>query len=149
MVCGCLRKEITCKILGICTLVHFNKNFSDDHSICADRDRYVASNVEKYLDTDTIKASTKFYKTTFPPDMILTKADASTSYDQGKNLTREFNIYYRDCIESLIRLLSTRVDLIFSVHKLANLSSNPGKVNFECLVHILRYIWDNKTLGLN
>ena len=36
----------------------------------------------------------------------------------------------------------------FSVHKLANFSSNPGKVHFEVLVHLLRYIRENNTLGL-
>ena len=36
----------------------------------------------------------------------------------------------------------------FAVHKLARFSSNPGKVNFEGLVLLLRYIRDNKTLGL-
>ena len=36
----------------------------------------------------------------------------------------------------------------FAVHKLAKFSENPGKVNFEGLVHLLRYIRDNKTLGL-
>ena len=41
--------------------------------------------------------------------------------------------------------LSTRVDLSFAVHKLAKFSVNPGKVNFEGLVHLLRYIRDNKT----
>ena len=49
---------------------------------------------------------------------------------------------------SLIFLLSTRVDLSFAVHKLKNISANPGKVHFEVLVHLLRYIRDNKTLGL-
>ena len=34
------------------------------------------------------------------------------------------------------------------MHKLAKFSANPGKVHFEVLVHILRYIRDNKTLGL-
>ena len=34
------------------------------------------------------------------------------------------------------------------MHKLETFSSNPGKVHFEGLVHILRYIRDNKTLGL-
>ena len=41
------------------------------------------------------------------------------------------------------------MDLSFAVHTLAKFSSNPGKVHFEGLVHLLRYIWDNKTLGLN
>ena len=40
------------------------------------------------------------------------------------------------------------MDLSFAVHKLAKFSDNPGKVNFEGLVHLLRYIRDNKTLGL-
>ena len=40
------------------------------------------------------------------------------------------------------------MDLSFAVHKLAKFSANPGKVNFEGLVHLLRYIRDNKTLGL-
>ena len=63
-------------------------------------------------------------------------------------MTREYNIHYRAYIGSLIYLLSTRVDLSFALHKLAKFSSNPGKVHFEGLVHLLRYIRDNKTLGL-
>ena len=63
--------------------------------------------------------------------MIFTKADASTSDEQVDKLTREFNIYYRACIGSLINLLSTKVDLSFAVDKLAKFSSNPGKVHFE------------------
>ena len=45
-------------------------------------------------------------------------------------------------------LVSTRVDLSFAVHKLAKFSANPGKIHFEGLVHLLRYIRGNKTLGL-
>ena len=40
------------------------------------------------------------------------------------------------------------MDLSFSVHKLANISENPGKVKIEGLVHLLRYIRENKTFGL-
>ena len=39
------------------------------------------------------------------------------------------------------------MDLSFAVHKLAKFSANSGKVHFEGLVHILRYIKYNKTLG--
>ena len=38
--------------------------------------------------------------------------------------------------------------MILAVHKLAKFSANPGKVHFEGLVDLLRYIRDNKTLGL-
>ena len=65
-----------------------------------------------------------------------------------EKLTRELNINYRAFIGSMIFLLYTGVDLCFAMHKLAKFSANPGKVHYEGLVHILRYIRDNKTLGL-
>ena len=49
---------------------------------------------------------------------------------------------------SLIYLLSKRVDLCFSVHNTDFFSLNTGKVHFEGLIHLLRYIRDNKNLGL-
>ena len=119
-----------------------------DHSISVDQARYATSIVAKYLDTATVKVSKTFYKTTLPSEMIFTKEDVSTSDEQVESLTREYNIHYRACIGSLIYLLSTRVDLSFAVHKLAKFSANPGKVHFEGLVHLLRYMRDNKTLGL-
>ena len=79
--------------------------------------------------------------------MIFTKADASNSDEQVEKLTREFSIHYRTCIGSLIYLLSTRVDLTFAVHKLEKKSEDPGNLYFESLVHLLRYIRYNNTLG--
>ena len=37
------------------------------------QDRYAISIVVKYLYTATVKVTPKFYKTTFPADMIFTK----------------------------------------------------------------------------
>ena len=93
-------------------------------------------------------ASTKFYKTTLPSDTIFTKDDTSTSDEQVDKLTREFNIHYRACIGSLIYLFPTRVELIFSVCKLAKFSAKPGKLHFEGLVHLLVYMRENNNLGL-
>ena len=69
-----------------------------DHSIYVHQDRYVTSIVAKYLDTAKVKASTKFYKTTFKYDMIFRKYDKPTSNEQVEKLTRDFNINYRACI---------------------------------------------------
>ena len=102
-----------------------------DHSIPVDQAIYATSVVAKYLDTATVKVSTKFYKKTFLVDMIFTKEDLSTSDEQVEKLTREFNIHYRSCIGSLIYIFSTRVDLSFAVHKLEKFSSNPGQIHFE------------------
>ena len=120
-----------------------------NYSIYVDQARYATSIVAKYLDTATVKVSKRFYKTTLPSDMIFTKEDVSTSDVQVESLTREYNIHYRACIGSLIYLLSTRADLSFAAHKLAKFSANPGKVHFEGLVHLLRYIREHKNLGLN
>ena len=49
----------------------------------------------------------------------------------------------------MIYFLSTRVDLIFAVNKLAKFSSNTGKVHFGGLVHLLIYIRYNENLGLS
>ena len=73
-----------------------------DYSISVDKDRYATSILAKYLDTATVKTITKFYKTNLPSVMILTKADASTSDEQVKKLTRELNIYYIYYIGSLV-----------------------------------------------
>ena len=63
-------------------------------------------------------------------------------------MTREFNIYYRSCIGSLVYLLFTRVELSFAVHKLEMISENPDKVHFEGLVYLLGYIRENKNFIL-
>ena len=118
------------------------------HSISVDQARCATSIVSKYLDTATVKVITKFYKTIFPDDMIFTKEDVYTSDEQVEKLNGEFNIHYRACMVSLICLLSTRVELSFSVHKLEMFSANPGKVHFEGLIHLFRYIREHKTLYL-
>ena len=94
-----------------------------NHPIYVDQARYTTSIVTKYLETDTVKTNTKFYKTTLPSAMIFTKADASTNDEKVEKLTREYNIHYRAFIGTLIYLLSTRVDFSFVVHKLARFSS--------------------------
>ena len=93
-----------------------------DHSISVDQYRYDTYIVTKFLVTATVNKSTNFYKTTLPSDMIFTKADASTSYEQVDNLTRAFNIHYKYCIKSLIYVLSTRVDWSSAEHNFAKLS---------------------------
>ena len=91
-----------------------------------------------------VKRFTRF----FPSGMIFTKAYAYTSDQQVEKSTGEFNMKQIACIGSLIYLLSTRVDLSYAVHKLAEFSSKSGKVHFEGLVHLFRYIRENKNLGL-
>ena len=59
-----------------------------DPFIFAHQARYATYIVTKYLDTTTVKVSTKFYKTTFSADIIITKEDVSTSDEQVEKFTR-------------------------------------------------------------
>ena len=61
---------------------------------------------------------------------IFIKDDVSISDTQVEKLNRELNIQYIACIGSLIHFLFKKVDLSFSVQKLAKFSSNPGSVHF-------------------
>ena len=119
-----------------------------DHSISVDQAKYATSIVAKYLDTEKEQVSTKVYKTTLTADMILTKEYISTSDEQFDKFTREFNINYKGFIVLLIDLLPTRLYLSFTLHKFAKFSANPGKLQFELFVHLLRHIRDSNTLGL-
>ena len=94
-----------------------------DHSISVDQAIYATYIVAKYLETATVKISTKFYKTTFPSDMIFTKEDVSTSDEQVDNLTKgiqhslnrlhrfiDLSIVYKSGLE----FCSTKVSKVFS-----------------------------------
>ena len=61
-------------------------------------------------------------------------------------LSKEYNIHYKACVEPLIYLFLQ--DWIYVLQYTSwNFSSNTGKVNFEGLVHLLRYMSEKK-LGL-
>ena len=61
----------------------------EDHSISVDQARCDSSIVEKYLDSATIKETSKLYKTTLTHDMIFNNEDTSTSNIQVEVLSRE------------------------------------------------------------
>ena len=119
-----------------------------DHYISVYQAIYDTSNTAKHLDIATVNKITKFYETTFPSEIIFPKKCVSTSDEKVVNLTKKFNIHYRDCIGSLINLLSTRVYLIFTVHNFDFFSSNTDKVHLVGLVPLLRYFRENKSLCL-
>ena len=48
----------------------------------------------------------------------------------------------------IIYLFIYKTRFLFIIQKLAKFSSNIGKGSFEGLIHLLRYIRDNKNLGL-
>ena len=60
-----------------------------NYYISVDKVAYDKSDVEKYLDTVTIKENSKSRKTTLPHDMLFTKEDAYTNDNQVNVLSRD------------------------------------------------------------
>ena len=119
-----------------------------DYYISVDQARYYTSVVSNYIDTATIKENFKFYRTTLPHDMTFTKYDTYTSDEQVEVFSREYKIYYRACVGSLVYQFIYKSGFIFWSTQDGKVSSNTSKVNFEGLVHLLKYIRDNKNLEL-
>ena len=82
-----------------------------------------------------------------PHDKIFTKGYACTSDEQVEVLSRDYITHYRSCEGWMVYTLSKRVHLCFALYRLAEDFSNPGNVKFEGLVHLVRFIRDNKNLG--
>ena len=118
------------------------------HSISVDKYKYVTYVVSKYLGTDTIKEKFIWHKTKLPHDMVFTKEYSSTNDEKVEIISIYYNIHYIYCVGSLIFLLSKIVYLCFAVQTLAKMSSNPGTVYFDGLVHLFRWIRYKKNLGL-
>ena len=80
---GTLGKRSHVKLLGYAHwLMSIRISHMKDHYIPVDKARYATSVVAKYLDTAIVKEITRFYKTTFPYDIIFTKSDAYTIDEQ-------------------------------------------------------------------
>ena len=105
-----------------------------DYPISVYQNRYYTSIVAKYLDNYTVKKNKTLHKTNFTSDMIFTKADASTSYEQVEKWTRQFNIYYIVCIESFFFVIYKSRFEFFST-SVRKVLSNLGKVHFGGSVH--------------
>jgi hypothetical protein len=74
-------------------------------------------------------------------------ADCGVDETSSKQLAIEYNIDYASCVGSLIYLGMTRVDILYAVNKLAKFTHKPGKVHFEAMIHLLRYLRDHSQVS--
>jgi hypothetical protein len=75
-------------------------------------------------------------------------ANCSIDEASSKQLATEYNINYASCVGSLIYLGMTRVDIVFAVNKLAKFTHKPGRLHFEAMIHLLRYLRDHSHVGV-
>jgi hypothetical protein len=120
------------------------KNFD----IELDQSKYCKAIVKKYLDTAGCTKVSKHHDAPLPSGFIATIDDCSGSEVESQKLSDGFNIDFASCIGSLIYLSMTRTDIIYAVNKLAKFTRKPGKLHFEAIIHLLRYLRDNSLYGV-
>jgi transposase InsO family protein len=144
-----LKQRFSVELMGqahwyLATRINQLSNFD----IELDQSRYCRSIVKKYLDAAGSRKINNHHSTPLPLDFVPTSENCSIDEDASKLLEREYNLDYASCIGSLIYLAMTRCDITFAVNKLAKYSKKPGKIHFEAMLHILRYLRDNSLVGI-
>ncbi len=117
--------------------------------ITIDQTRYCMSILKRYLETAGCPNNTRCHPTPFALDFTPSADDNSTTEEEARTLSMEYNIDFATCVGSLIYLALTKTDIIlYAVIKLAKITRNPGRKHFEAIIHLLRYLMDNPNLGV-
>jgi len=119
-----------------------------NYDIELDQSRYCASIVKKYLDAAGAPKEDRIHSTPLPLDFVATSDDYSANEEVARLLEKEYNVDFASCVGSLIYLGMTRCDIVYAVNKLAKFTRLPGRVHFDVLLHLLRYLRDNAMLGI-
>lgn len=112
-----------------------------------DQARYIKTVTDKFLripESENDSITQRF----LPADFLPTKNDCSLDEKSVKLLETEFGFEYSSAIGSLIYILNTRPDVMFPIMKLAKFMQKPGRVHFEALIHLLKYLRSNRCYGL-
>jgi len=144
-----LKKRFNLELMGfahwyLATRINQLANFD----IELDQSRYCQSIVKKYLETAGTKKVLAVHTTPLPSNFIPSAADCSVNEVASMQLAEEYNIDYASCVGSLIYLGMTRVDIVYAVNKLAKFTHKPGRIHFEAIVHLLRYLQDHSHVGI-
>jgi hypothetical protein len=144
-----LQKRFNLELLGQAHWYLLTRiNQLSNYDIELDQNRYCKAIVKKYLNPAGTKRDLAFHPTPLPLDFIPTSDDCSTDDQAVKDLETEYNVDYASCISSLIYLSMTRCNTIFAINKLAKYSKYPGRNHFVALFHLLRYLRDHTSYGL-
>lgn len=120
----------------------------DNFGIEVDQSRYCLVIIKKYVDIAGCKKNIRWHEKPFAIDFVPSSDDCSATEEDTRKLEIEYNIDFTSCVGSLIYLVMTRADIIYAVNILAKYTQKPGKVHFDALIHLLRYLHDNAFYGL-
>ena len=112
-----------------------------DFSYSLDQQRYTMNILGKYCPRDAPFGMPPHRKTPAPIDYVFTKANRPDDAEK-RQLAKDYRgLNYRSAICSLLYLaLGTRGDIIFIVNKLAKACIDPGRTDYEALLHLFGYL---------
>jgi hypothetical protein len=119
-----------------------------NYDITLDQSKYCKSIVKCYLDSAGYKNIIHLHATPLPSGFTPSIEDLSATDDLAQTLSTKYKIDFHSCIGSLIYLTLTHTDILFAVNKLTKFTHCPGKIHFDALGHVLRYLRDNNFWGL-
>ncbi|UYV73752.1 hypothetical protein LAZ67_11000718 [Cordylochernes scorpioides] len=116
-------------------------DYPDEETLVLSQSTYVKSILQKFNMIECRPVSTPLF-ISFP----ISKGDCPTDEEEKERMRA---IPYRELIGSLLYLANcTRPDLMFSVTRLAQFSSNPGRRHWQAAKHVLRYLHGSINLSL-
>ena len=96
----------------------------------------------KWFNIDLCSPATTF----LPPSLVLSAEDCPSIPDEVDEMK---NMPFREALGSLMWLqVATRLDLVYSVNKLARFAHNPGKTHWNVLKHTLAYVKGTLDYGI-
>ncbi|UYV84129.1 hypothetical protein LAZ67_X001289 [Cordylochernes scorpioides] len=115
--------------------------YPDEETVVLSQSTYVKSILQKFNMIECRPVSTPL-DISFP----ISKGDCPTDEEEKERMKA---IPYRELIGSLLYLANcTRPDLMFSVTRLAQFASNPGRRHWQAAKHVLRYLHGSINLSL-
>ncbi|UYV80202.1 hypothetical protein LAZ67_18001996 [Cordylochernes scorpioides] len=116
-------------------------DYPDEETVVLSQSTYVKLILQKFNMIECRPVSTPL-DISFP----ISKGDCPTDEEEKERMKA---IPYRELIGSLLYLANcTRPDLMFSVTRLAQFASNPGRRHWQAAKHVLRYLHGSINLSL-
>ncbi|UYV68112.1 hypothetical protein LAZ67_5003088 [Cordylochernes scorpioides] len=137
-----INERFRVKNLGaIRNLLGVQIDYPDEETVVLSQSTYVKSILQKFNMIECRPVSTPL-DISFP----ISKGDCPTDEEEKERMKA---IPYRELIGSLLYLANcTRPDLMFSVTRLAQFASNPGRRHWQAAKHVLRYLHGSLNLSL-
>ena len=146
-------KRFNCSLLGyVHWFLQSRIQRLKDKSYIIDQSRYAASVAHRFLPQFSVENPTEddvmTYASPLPSNAIFTKKDASNDKASIKALEKHYGYKFPVAVGSVMWLINTYPRINYAVRKLAKFMSNPGKIHFEYMNHLLHHLRCHRLTGI-